>query len=374
MTQVTTISERENNMKKSHVLRASALLIGLSLVGVACSSDSDSSSDTATGGAVTCDGTKIAFFGALTGDAGNLGQNIKKGVDLAVTQFNAANADCQITVEAYDSQGDPDQAPALAQKAIDDANVLGIVGPAFSGESKAALPLFEEAGLPIISPSSTNALLSTNGWKVFHRALGGDDKQGPGIAAKITSDGKTKVGIVDDNSEYGKGLADIIQTTLGASAVELNSLDAEGSDYSAVVSAAKDAGVDSVFFGGYYAAAGKLAKQLADGGVKVQMYFGDGVNDKGFVEAAGPAGEGAIIGCTCAPVDSNPEFYAAFKVQFNEDPATYSAEAYDATNAFLDALVAGNKDRASINTFLSTYDKAGVTKQIKWDATGEVAG
>jgi len=362
-------------MKKSHVLRASAFLIGLSLVAAACGgSDDDSSNDGGGDGAVTCDGTKIAFFGALTGDAGNLGQNIKKGLDLAVSEFNAANTDCQITVEKYDSQGDPDQAPALAQKAIDDANVLGIVGPAFSGESKAALPLFEEAGLPIVSPSATNATLSQNGWTVFHRALGGDDKQGPGIAAKITADGKTKVGIIDDNSEYGKGLADIIQTTLGASAVELNSLDPEGSDYSAVVSAAKDAGVDSIFFGGYYAGAGKLAKQLRDAGVEVQLYFGDGVNDKGFVEAAGPAGEGAIIGCTCAPVDSNPKFYAAFKAKFSEDPATYAAEAYDAANAFLDAIIAGHKDRASINTFLSTYDKAGVTKQIKWDAKGEVAG
>jgi len=351
-------------------VRASALIIGLSLVGVACGSD-DSASD---GAAASCEGVKIAFFGALTGDAGNLGVNIKKGLDLAVAEFNEANADCQVGIEAYDSQGDPDQAPALADKAIADAGVLGIVGPAFSGESKAVNGKFDEAGLPIITPSATNADLSKNGWKIFHRALAGDDKQGPGLAAKITADGKMKVGVLDDASEYGKGLADIVQTSLGDKAVEMNSIDPEGADYSAVVTAAKDAGIDALFFGGYYAAAGKLAKQLRDGGVDAQLYFGDGVLDKGYIEAGGPAAEGSIIGCTCAPFDSNAKFLAAFKAKFNEDPATYGAEAYDAATVFLAAIKSGARDRAAVLAFIKAYDAPGVTKQLKWDETGEVIG
>ena len=76
-------------MKKSRIARASALIIGLSLVGVACGSDDSTSGDAA----ASCEGVKIAFFGALTGEAGNLGVNIKKGLDLAVEEFNAANAD-----------------------------------------------------------------------------------------------------------------------------------------------------------------------------------------------------------------------------------------------------------------------------------------
>ena len=357
-------------MKKSRIARASALIIGLSLVGVACGSD-DSASD---GAAASCEGVKIAFFGALTGEAGNLGVNIKKGLDLAVEEFNAANADCQVGIEAYDSQGDPDQAPALADKAIADAGVLGIVGPAFSGESKAVNGKFDEAGLPIITPSATNADLSKNGWKIFHRALAGDDKQGPGLASKITADGKMKVGVLDDASEYGKGLADIVQTSLGDKAVEMNSLDPESADYSAVVTAAKDAGIDALFFGGYYAAAGKLAKQLRDGGVDAQLYFGDGVLDKGYIEAGGPAAEGSIIGCTCAPFDSNATFLAAFQAKFNEDPATYGAEAYDAATVFLAAIKSGARDRASVLAFIKAYDAPGVTKQLKWDETGEVVG
>lgn len=356
-------------MKKS-VLRVGATLLALSLVGVACGGGDDNASGNG------CEGDlKIAFFGALTGDAGNLGVNIKKGLDLAVAEHNAANPDSQLVVEAYDSQGDPDQAPALADKAIADPCVVGIVGPAFSGESAAVNPKFEEAGLPIITPSATNPALSGNGWDVFHRALAGDDKQGPGAAQKIIADGKMKVGVVDDNSEYGKGLADIVQTSLGDKAVELNSLDPEASDYSAIITAAKDAGVDAVFFGGYYAAAGKLAKQMADAGVKATFYSGDGTLDKGFIEAAGPAAEGAILTCTCAPFDTNPEFLAAFKKQFNdEDPATYAAEAYDAASVFIAAIKDGKTTRADILSFINAYDAPGVTKQLKWDETGEVTG
>lgn len=367
---VTSLQGGETIMNKSRVWRASALLVGLSLVGVACGGSDDASS------AESCDGAlKIAFFGALTGDAGNLGQNIKKGLDLAVAEYNTANADNQITVEAYDSQGDPDQAPALADKAIADGCVKGIVGPAFSGESNAVNGKFQEAGMPLVTPSATNPDLAKNGWTVFHRALAGDDKQGPGIVAKINADGKTKVGVVDDNSEYGKGLADIVRTELGDKLSDLGSLDPEGSDYSAVITAAKSAGVDAVFFGGYYAAAGKLAKQMQDAGVAVQTYFPDGTLDKGFIEAAGPAAEGAIITCTCAPYDTNAAFLASFRAEFDgEDPATYAAEAYDSANAFLDAIKDGKTTRSDINTFLDSYDKAGVTKQLKWNAAGEVSG
>jgi branched-chain amino acid transport system substrate-binding protein len=355
-------------MKKS-VVRVGATMLVLSLVGVACGGSDDSSAD-------ACEGnSKIAFFGALTGDAGNLGINIKKGLDLAVAQHNEANPDAQIDVEAYDSQGDPDQAPALADKAIADVCVKGIVGPAFSGESAAVNAKFEEAGLPLITPSATNPALSTNGWDVFHRALAGDDKQGPGAASRIIADGKTKVGVIDDNSEYGKGLADIVQTSLGDKAVELNSLDPEASDYSAVITAAKDAGVDAVFFGGYYAAAGKLAKQMADAGVTAQFYSGDGSKDDGFIEAAGPAAEGAILTCTCAPKEVNPEFLKAFQdANKGEDPATYAAEAYDAASVFLAAIKDGKTSRADILSFINSYDAAGVTKQLNWDESGEVTG
>jgi len=373
-------------MKKSTLLRVSAIAVSLAFVTAACGSDSEGSvsedtvvtEDTAAAvvDGVTCEGVSIAFFGALSGDAGNLGKNIRAGADLAVSEFNTANPGCQVGLVDFDSQGDPAQAPALAQKAIDDASILGIVGPAFSGESKAANPLFDAAGLAIITPSATNADLNDNNWKVFHRALAGDDKQGPAIATYIQKTlAAAKVGIIDDASEYGKGLADIVKTTLGDAVVASDSIDPKAADFSAAVSKMKEAAPDAIFYGGYYAEAGKLAKQLRDAGVTATLVFGDGVKDNGFIEAAGPAADGSIITCTCADGASNAEFAAAYTAKFpGETPQTYGAEAYDAAKAFLAAIAAGKTDRAGVLEFLGTYDAAGVTKQIKWDATGEVAG
>jgi branched-chain amino acid transport system substrate-binding protein len=385
-------------MKKTRLVRAAALAVSLAFVAAACGDDSDSGStedttaaaeetttgDTtapaeggeAAGGATCAEGTSIAFFGALSGDAGNLGQNIKKGAELAVAQFNAANAGCQVTLKEFDSQGSPDQAPALATEAIADAAILGIVGPAFSGESKAVNPLFDEAGLSIITPSATNEALNDNGWKIFHRALAGDDKQGPGIVTYIQNKlAAETVGVIDDASEYGKGIADIVREGLGDKVVASDSIDPAAADFSAAVSKMKDAAPAAIFYGGYYAEAGKLAKQLRDAGVESTLVFGDGVKDVGYIEAAGPAAEGSIITCTCADGGSNADFAAAYGEQFpGETPQTYAAEAYDAANAFLAAITSGAADRAAVLEFLKSYDAAGVTKQIKWDETGEVAG
>ena len=174
--------------------------------------------DTASGGSTRgtkCD-LQIGFFGALTGDAANLGINIKNGADLAVKQYNEKHKDCQVKLKQFDSQGSETQAPALAKTAIDDKTVIGIVGPAFSGESKAADPAFNEAGLTTITPSATNPALAKNGWKTFFRALGNDASQGPAAAKYIKEDLKaTKVFVMDDASEYGKGLADIVKSDLG---------------------------------------------------------------------------------------------------------------------------------------------------------------
>ncbi len=370
-------------MKKSTLLRVGAIAVSFAFVTAACGSDNDSSSsdtvvtaDTAAAAGVTCNSVSIAFFGALSGDAGNLGKNIRAGADLAVSEFNTANPGCQVGLVDFDSQGDPAQAPALAQKAIADKSILGIVGPAFSGESKAADPLFDAAGLALITPSATNEALNDNNWKVFHRALAGDDKQGPGIATYISKTlAAAKVGVIDDASEYGKGLADIVKTTLGAAVVASDSIDPKAADFSAAVSKMKAAAPDAIFYGGYYAEAGKLAKQLRDAGVTATLVFGDGVKDQGYIDAAGPAADGSIITCTCADGASNAEFAAAYTAKFpGETPQTYGAEAYDAAKAFLAAIAAGKTDRAGVLEFLGTYDAAGVTKQIKWDATGEVAG
>jgi branched-chain amino acid transport system substrate-binding protein len=392
-------------MDRTRLAKVAAVAFGLALVGAACGSDNKSSSSggatttAASGGATTtaaagggasttagggggggvtmptgakCSGLALGFFGAYTGENSGLGIPIYNGEQLAIDQFNEKNPDCKITLKKYDSQGSPDQAPQLARSIVGDSSVVGIVGPAFSGESKNADPIFNEAGLPIVTPSATNATLQNNGWTIFHRALANDATQGPGVAKYIKDTLKAaKVYVIDDASEYGKGLADQVKSTLGSAVVGSDTIDTKATDYSSTVTKVKGASPDVVFFGGYYAQAGPLAKQLRDGGVtNAKLVFGDGVRDNQYVQLAGPAAEGSFISCTCAP--SPADFAATYKAKFNTDPGTYAPESYDSTLAFLTAIAAGKTTRKDINDYLKTIDIKGLTKQIKFDDKGEV--
>lgn len=380
-------------MQKSQVRRLGALFAGVALVVAACGSDSTTKSpdttaagsntttamtpDTTTAmGGVKCDGIKLAFIGALSGDNGNLGTNMVNGAQIALDEFNAANPDCQVGFDtAYDSQGDPAQATPLADKIVNDASIIGLIGPGFSGETKATMPKFEAAGLPMITPGATNALLSTNGWKMFHRILANDDKQAPGVVKLITDTIKgTKVGVIDDASEYGKGLADAVRKGLGATDVKDAQIDVKAADFSAAIEALKTAGVDTVFYGGYYAEAAKFVKQMRDAGLDATFVSGDGSLDVGFVDNAGASADGTYLTATGAPADVNADFQAAFNKAYGTDPALYSPEAYDCAKVFLDGIAAGNMDRASLAAFVSAYDAPGITKQIKFDPTGEPVG
>jgi branched-chain amino acid transport system substrate-binding protein len=354
------------------VFKIGAPLVAAALALAACGGTTGDSTDA---GSKACD-LKIGFFGALTGDAANLGINIKNGAELAVTQYNEKNADCKVALTSFDSQGDPAIAPGLAQKAVTDKKLVGIVGPAFSGESKAADPIFDKAGLNIITASATATKLSENGWKTFHRILGNDNSQGPAAAKYIKDVLKAqKVFVSDDTSEYGKGLADIVKSDLGplVTGTDHTAADGKQDDFSATVTKAKASGATAFFYGGYYSNASKLAKQLKDGGFAGTFVAGDGVKDDGFIKGAGAAAEGAIVTCPCLPPDQAPEFAAAYKKVYNSDPATYSAEAYDAANVFLAAIKAGKTSSNDVNAFIASYDQKGVTKQVKFDAKGEPA-
>jgi branched-chain amino acid transport system substrate-binding protein len=231
--------------------------------------------------------------------------------------------------------------------------------------------LYDEAGLATITGSATNAELQNAGFKVFHRILANDAVQGPAIA-KYTSETlkPASVGIVDDASDYGKGLADAVKTAAGATVKATDSIDPKAADFSAAVSKMKDAYPEVIFYGGYYGEAVKLSTQLRDAGVKSTLVFGDGVKDQaGYADAAGPAAEGALIACPCK--DGDAAFIAAWTAKYNEVPGTYGAEYYDAANVFLNVIKAGAKDRAAVQAAVNAYDAAGITKQIKFTENGE---
>ncbi|HWJ08174.1 MAG TPA: branched-chain amino acid ABC transporter substrate-binding protein [Nocardioides sp.] len=347
---------------------AVALALGLSLTACGTTEDSDGG-----GSDAACD-LKLAFFGPETGDAAGLGKPIIQGAQLAVDQYNE-DAECKVTLEKKDSQGSPDAAPALATDVVSDDKIIGVVGPAFSGESAAAGPIFAEEGVPTITPSATNPTLADNGWDTFHRALGNDATQGPAAAKYIKDTIKAKtVYVIDDASEYGAGLAGIVEKDLADAVTGTDTIQQKQTDFSATVTKVTDKKPDAVFFGGYYAEATLLIGQLRDGGFDGTFVVADGVKDPAFLDAK-DAAEGTIITCPCIP-DTDPavaDFAKAYEAEFGEAAGTYAAESYDAANIFLDGIGEGIDNREDMLEFVNDYDKQGVTKQLKFDDKGEPA-
>jgi branched-chain amino acid transport system substrate-binding protein len=359
---------------RSWRIAAAAVAAGLTLAACGTTDDGGSDSDSASGGGgeAACD-VSLAFFGPQTGPAAGLGQPIIQGAQLAIDEYNA-DAECEVGYELFDSQGSGDQAPSLATEAAGNEAIVGIVGPAFSGEGAAAGPIFAEAGLPTITPSGTNPGLAENGWDTFHRALGNDATQGPAAAKYIQDTLQAKsVFVIDDASEYGKGLADIVKENLGDTVVGEDTIQVGDTDFSATVTAVTSSKADTVFFGGYYAEGALIVSQLRDRGYEGTFVVADGVKDPGYLEGAKDAAEGTIITCPCIPATDPAvaDFAAAYEEEFGEAPGTYAAEAYDAANIFLDGIAEGNGTREDLLAFINEYDEKGVTKQLTFDEKGE---
>ncbi|HEY0118065.1 MAG TPA: branched-chain amino acid ABC transporter substrate-binding protein [Cellulomonas sp.] len=339
----------------------------------AAATDTSKAADPAGDGKATCSGVSIAMMGALTGANAALGQNILNGVTLAVDEHNTANTGCQVQVKQFDTEGDPQKATQVAPSVVSDSSVIGIVGPAFSGESKATGPVFSQANLLMLTPSATNPALTTNGWKNFIRGLGNDNSQGGAAAAYMTGTlGFKKVCVVQDDSDYGVGLAGLVTKTLGAVADSscASKVKTGDKDFSATVQIIKTAAPDAVYYAGYYAEAAPFVSQLRSGGVTAAFMSGDGTNDPQFVSQAGDASKGAYLTCPCGPA---PDAYAAkYQAKFGQAPGVYSVEGYDLATIILKGIDSGIKDRSALVDFVRAYDGYGLAKHYKWDDTGEL--
>ncbi len=331
--------------------------------------------DPAGKGSATCPATTtIAMAGALTGPNAALGINILDGAKVAIDKHNKANANCQVQLKQFDTEGDPQKATQVAPQIVGDTNVIGLLGPAFSGETKATGAIFLQANLLSLTASATNPALTTNGWTTFFRGLANDAVQGPAVANYMVKTlGYKKVCVVQDNSDYGVGLAETITAGLG-DAADANcgaKVKTGDKDFSAAAQLIKGEAPDAVFYAGYYAEAAPMVQQLRDGGVTATFVSADGSNDPQFVSQAGSSSKDAILSCPCGPA---PDAYKTeYKAMNNADPGVYSTEGYDLTTIMLAGIDSGITDRAGLVNFVKSYDGLGLARQYKWDATGELS-
>ncbi|WP_242887237.1 branched-chain amino acid ABC transporter substrate-binding protein [Actinomadura litoris] len=361
---------RRNKMRVTGAMAVSAVL---ALGAVSCSDD-----DGGSGG----DEVTIGFMGDLTGENSGLVVPPWQGATLAVDQYNATNPKIKIKLKKYDTQGKTEQATTQVQGAIKNDKIVGLIGPAFSGESQAANPILNEAKVPSVTPSATQITLAEKGWKYWHRVVADDAVQSAGAGEFLANAGVKKLFTVSDNQDYGKGLADAVGKAVQAkgATVQSDAVNDKGTDYSSTVNKINQAKPDAVYFGGYYAVAGRLFKQLREGGYKGKMMSGDGSLASGLVEGAGQQNaQGALLSCGCL-IDATgktnekaKKFAADYKAKFNTEVAIYSTEGFDAATAFIEAIKSGKKTTEDINDALKTVSFQGVGKPIKFDEHGELA-
>lgn len=322
----------------------------------------------------------IATVGPITGSLAALGEQYKRGAEMAVADINAAggvNGE-KLVLEIGDDACDPKQAVAVANQ-MASKGVKFVAGHLCSGSSIPASKVYEEEGILQISPASTNPTFTDEGgWNVA-RVCGRDDAQGKVAAGFIAKNyaGK-KVAVLDDKSAYGKGLADVTRAELQAAnfTVALSeSFTAGEKDYTALVSKLKEAGVEGIYIGGYHPEIGIIARQMGEQGLKATILSGDSMNNVEFWTIAGNAGEGLLF--TFAPEPRNlPEakdVVAKFKAA-GYDPEGYTLYTYAAIQAYAQAA---NALKTTDNKKIAEWLRAGndlntVLGKLNMDAKGDL--
>jgi len=246
----------------------------------------------------------IAVAGPFSGPVATVGEQFKHGAQAGVEAVNAAGGvnGKMIKLDVEDDVCDPKQAVAVANR-LAGLHVKFVDGHACSGSSIPASEVYAENNILMMTPSSSNPLLTEEAfkhkWTTIMRLYGRDDAQGQYIGPWIAERFKgKKMVILHDKSAYGQGLAMAVKAGInaaGAKEVLFDSITPGEKDYSAVVSKLKALGAEFVYFGGYHPEAGLILRQSADQGFKFTMMMGDAIATPEFWQISGPAGEGTLF-------------------------------------------------------------------------------
>jgi branched-chain amino acid transport system substrate-binding protein len=357
-------------------MRRSALgaaLFGLALL--ACGPDKGGSG--AAGGAGK-DPIRVGHFASLTGDTATFGQSTDRGIRMAVAELNAAGGVLGRPIEVIteDDRSVTEEARSAAQKLIQRDRVVALLGEVASSRSLAAAPEAQRAGVPMISPASTNPRVTEVGDDIF-RTCFIDPFQGAVMARFAHDDLKAKrVAILFDfKQDYSVGLADFFRKTfkaLGGEVVADERYTSGDIEFRAQLTTIRGAAPDAIFVPGYYTEVGLIAKQARELGITVPLLGGDGWDSEKTLEIGGPAVEGDYFSTHYAADSDDPhvqEFVKRYQEQNKQVPDAMAALGYDAARILADALArAGSTDGPALRKALaSTQDFAGVTGRITID-------
>ncbi|MEO5758287.1 MAG: branched-chain amino acid ABC transporter substrate-binding protein [Mesorhizobium sp.] len=325
------------------------------------------------------DQIKLGFIGPLSGGNAQQGLGARNGFLLAIEQANASGYPHQVEGVVLDDASDPAVGVSAAQKLVNDPDVIAATGHWNSSVALATIPVFNRAQMPFIvwgavSPKITEQNLA-NVTRVTP-TLVNEDKP---LAEAIAKEGKIKkIAIVSDTTDYGAANAKWFAEFFKAAGGEIVSTDAAAvgtTDFRAMLTKAKAASPDAVYFGGVVTEAALVRSQMADLGMgALPMYGISGIYDPKFIEIAGAAAEGTIVGTPA--VQSNPkleEFNKAYDAKGYTDPAgSYAKYAYEATQILLEVIKEkGVGDKEALSKAIRDINHEGILGTVSFDPNGQ---
>lgn len=329
------------------------------------------------------DTIKLGIAGPHSGDLAPYGIPAMRAAQLVVKDVNERGGILgkQVELLIQDEQCDPNIATNVATRLVTDGADV-VMGHICSGATRAALGIYREAKIPVMSPSATNPPLTQSGeYPNFFRTIASDDMQAKlAVDYAVDTLGIKKVAVLHDRGDYGRGFAEFANQYLEAKGVEVvmfEGITPGAMDYSSVVQRLRRAGADSLIFGGYHPEASKLVTQLERRRVDAIFISDDGVKDDSFLNVAGSAAEGAYV---TGPKDlsalpQNKAAVQAFQDAYGSEPGAFFQEGYAATLALLNAIEkAGSTDYdAVVKALRSEYVETPVGN-IKFDTKGDAEG
>ncbi len=334
-----------------------------------------------TGAAGAADTIKIGFHAPLTGFAASDGKSATEGAKLAVNQVNAAGGVLgkKLELVVYDDQAKPAQAIPIANKLIgQDKVVVGISG-SYSGATRSAAGVFQEAKIPYISAYGIHPDITRAGEYVFRTSFLGQIQGKAG--AKLIGDTlkKKKVVVITLQNDFGKSLAagfKEMAPKFGIQVLNEYQYSIKDRQFGTIVAKVKADNPEAIYASGYYFTAGPLVSQLRAAGVKCPIIGQEGYDSQKFIEIAGAAGEGVIITTSLdrdSKVPETADFIKAFEKQAGFKSDMVAASGHTAVMVAADALKrAGDTDPAKILAAVKATDLKVSTGTIKFNALGEV--
>jgi branched-chain amino acid transport system substrate-binding protein len=330
---------------------------------------------------------KIGHVGPVSGAQAHYGKDNENGARMAIEDLNAKGVTIggkkvKLELVAEDDAADPKQGTAAAQK-LCDAKVSGVVGHLNSGTTIPASTVYNNCGIPHVSPSATNPKLTQQGYKTTFRLLANDNALGAGLAMHAVQNLKLKkVAIIDDRTAYGQGVAEVFKKTAAAKGIQIvdeQFTTDKATDFMSILTAIKSKAPDGIFYGGMDPQAGPMLRQMEQLGLaNVKFFGGDGICTAKLAELSG--GAKTLGNVVCAEGGASLEKMPGGKVwkdrydkKYPGQFQVYSPYTYDVVHVLVDAMVrAGSSDPKVYLPKLAQTNLQGVTTKIAFEADGEL--